>query len=216
MKLFTCELGFKKFNGINSELVCVSLFYVRHRFNRVPDPPPRDRLGVTYLPFAFSSDAGYADLPLALLGAPVDIGALVKTWVTVSWQGQDRDWQAALPGQDCMYPFGLIGAALRYIPAGAVSELAGIKLSCTSTTTSIRKKHRRGESDSGSLIPWWSRITSGFRVTYPVVVPNGEPFRQKSPGDCTQPLLNQYQTWMVCIHKNQCKSWSMRRCVYIE
>jgi hypothetical protein len=33
---------------------------------------------------AFSSDAGYADLPLALLGAPVDIGALVKTWVTVS------------------------------------------------------------------------------------------------------------------------------------
>ncbi len=36
---------------------------------------------------------GYADLPLALLGAPVDIGALVKTWVTVtvSWQGQDRD-----------------------------------------------------------------------------------------------------------------------------
>ena len=32
----------------------------------------------TYLPFAFSSDAGYADLPLALLGAPVDIGALVK------------------------------------------------------------------------------------------------------------------------------------------
>jgi hypothetical protein len=26
----------------------------------------------------------YADLPLVLLGAPVDIGALVKTWVTVS------------------------------------------------------------------------------------------------------------------------------------
>jgi len=58
----------------------VSLFCVnRHwfRFNRVPDPPPRDRLGVTYLPSAFSlrSDAGYADLPLALLGSPVDIGA---------------------------------------------------------------------------------------------------------------------------------------------
>ena len=109
------------------------------------------KLGVTYLPFALSSDAGYADLPLALLGAPVDIGALVKTWVTVtvSWQGQDRDWQAALPGQDHMDPFGFIGVAPRYIPAGAVSELAGIRLSCTSTHKRIRKKHRRGESDSG-------------------------------------------------------------------
>jgi hypothetical protein len=28
-----------------------------------------------------------------------------------------------------------------------------------------------------------------------VVVPNRAPFRQKSPGDCTQPLLNQYQAW---------------------
>ena len=35
-------------------------------------------LGVTYLPSAFSSDAGYADLPLALLGAPVSIGALIS------------------------------------------------------------------------------------------------------------------------------------------
>ena len=111
---------------------------------------------MTYLPFAFSSDAGYADLPLALLGAPVSIGALVKTWVLVSCEAtQDRDWQAALPGQDHMYPFGFIGVAPRYIPAGAVSELDGIRLSCTSTPTSIRKKHRRGESDSGSLIPWW-------------------------------------------------------------
>ena len=46
--------------------------------------PPRDGLGVTYLPSTISSDAGYADLPLALLGAPVDIGALLKTRVTVS------------------------------------------------------------------------------------------------------------------------------------
>ena len=61
---------------------------------------------MTYLPSTISSDAGYADLPLALLGAPVDIGALVKTWGTVSWQGQDPDWQATLPGQDYMYPFG--------------------------------------------------------------------------------------------------------------
>ena len=133
------------------------------------------------------------DLPLVLLGAPVDIGSLVKTWVTVSCEAtQDRDWQAALPGQDHMYPFGLIGVAPQYIPAGAVSELAGIRLGCISPPTSIRKKHicfsaslmplellfrlghskecslyvcnkhpftlkkhRRGESDSGSLIPWW-------------------------------------------------------------
>ena len=35
-------------------------------------------MGVTYLPFTISSDAGCADLPLPLLGAPVDIEALVK------------------------------------------------------------------------------------------------------------------------------------------
>jgi hypothetical protein len=48
-----------------------------------------------------SSDSG---LPLALLGAPVDIGALVKPG-SLSLAKQDRDWQAALPGQDYMYPF---------------------------------------------------------------------------------------------------------------
>ena len=143
--------------SVTLQCVCFFVLCNRHQFNRVPDQPPRDGLGVTYLPSAFqvSSYAGYADLPLALLGAPVDIGALVKTWVTVSWQGQDRDWQAALPGQDHMDPFGFIGVAPRCIPARAVSELAGIRLSCTSTPTSIQRKHRRGESDSGSLIPWW-------------------------------------------------------------
>ena len=66
--------------------VCVCFFVLcnRHRFNRIPGAPPRDGLGVTYLPTTISSDAGYADLPLALLGAPVDIGALLKTRVTVS------------------------------------------------------------------------------------------------------------------------------------
>ena len=40
-------------------LMCVCFFVLcnRHWFNRVPDPPPRDRLGVTYLPFTISSDA---------------------------------------------------------------------------------------------------------------------------------------------------------------
>ena len=85
----------------------------------------------------------------SLIGSPSRHRSSGKTWVTVSWQGQDRDWQAALPGQDHMDPFGFIGVAPRYIPAGAVSELAGIRLSCTSMPTRIRKKHRRGESDSG-------------------------------------------------------------------
>ncbi len=43
--------------------LCFFVLCNRHLFNRVPDPPPRDRLGVTYLPSTISSDAGYADLP---------------------------------------------------------------------------------------------------------------------------------------------------------
>ena len=45
---------------------------------------------VTYLPFAFSSDASCAHLPLPLLGAPVSIGALVKLG-SRSLAKQDRD-----------------------------------------------------------------------------------------------------------------------------
>ena len=29
--------------------------------------------------------------------------------------------------------------------------------------------------------------------------PNRAPFRQKSPGDCTRPLLNQYVSWSMCV-----------------
>ena len=47
-------------------------------------------MGVTYLPLTISSDAGYADLPLALLGAPVDIETLVKLG-SRSLAKQDRD-----------------------------------------------------------------------------------------------------------------------------
>jgi hypothetical protein len=65
---------------------------------------PRDGLGVTYLPFAFSSDAGYADLPLALLRAPVSIGALVKTWVTVSCEARPR-LAGRPPGTGLHVPF---------------------------------------------------------------------------------------------------------------
>ena len=75
-----------------------------------------------------------------------------------------------------MYPFGfrVIGVAPRYIPVGAVIELAGIRLSSTSTPTGIRETQAGGnqiqghlsssgpdyQTDSGSqrLIPWWSRI----------------------------------------------------------
>jgi hypothetical protein len=71
---------------------CVSLFYVID----TGSIRPRARilggteLEVTYLPFTVSSDAGCADLPLPLLGAPVDIGALVKLG-SRSLAKQDRD-----------------------------------------------------------------------------------------------------------------------------
>ena len=58
---------------------CVfSLFYVIDTSSTGPGPGRVAGLGVTYLPLTLSSDAGYADLLLALLGAPVDIGSLVK------------------------------------------------------------------------------------------------------------------------------------------
>jgi hypothetical protein len=112
--------------------VCFFVLCNRHWFNRVPGAPPRDGLGVTYLPSTISSDAGYADLPLALLGAPVSIGALLEPGSrSPGAEPQDRDWPGRPPGTGpSMYPFGLIGVAPRYIPAGAVSEWAGTRLSC--------------------------------------------------------------------------------------
>ena len=95
-------------------------------------------MGVTYLPSTISSDAGYADLPLPLLGAPVSIGALLKPGSrSPGANPRTETGQAALPGQDYMYPFGVIGVASRYLPAGAVIELAGFRLGCTSTPTGI-------------------------------------------------------------------------------
>ena len=108
-------------------------------------------LGVTYLPPTFSSDAGYADLPLALLGAPVDIGALVKPGSRSLGKAKTETGRAALPGQDHMYPFGIFGVAPRYIPAGAVVELAGFRLSCTSTPTGIRETQAGGNRIRGHL-----------------------------------------------------------------
>ena len=82
-------------------------------------------LGVTYLPFALSSDASCADLPLTLLGAPVSIGALLKPGSRSLGEDKTETGPSALPGQDHMYPFGIIGVASRYIPAAVVVELAG-------------------------------------------------------------------------------------------
>jgi len=93
--------------------------------------------------------------------------------------------QAALPGQDYMHPFGVIGVAPRYIPAGAVIELAGFRLSCTSTPTGIRETQAGGNriqghlslggpesrADSGSLIPWWSRIAHLSVKSHPGIAP---------------------------------------------
>jgi len=55
---------------------CVFLCFNRHWFNKARILGGTE-LGVTYLPSTISSDAGYADLPLPLLGAPVSIEALV-------------------------------------------------------------------------------------------------------------------------------------------
>jgi len=93
--------------------------------------------------------------------------------------------QAALPGQDYMYPFGVIGVASRYLPAGAVTELAGFRLGCTSTPTGIRETQAGGNriqghlsrggpesrADSGSLIPWWSRIAHLSVKSHPGIAP---------------------------------------------
>ena len=50
-----------------------------------------------------------------------------------------------------MYPFGVIGVAPRYIPAGAVIELAGFRLGCTSTSTGIRETQAGGNQIQGHL-----------------------------------------------------------------
>ena len=48
-----------------------------------------------------------------------------------------------------MYPFGVIGVVQRYIPAGAVIELAGFRLGCTSTPTGIRETQAGGNRIQG-------------------------------------------------------------------
>ena len=109
--------------------------------------------------------------------------------------------QAAFPGQDHMYPFGVIGVAPRYLPAGAVIELAGFRLGCTSTPTGISETHRQGGI--------------GFRATHPVGGLNPSEIRglkdlsrvwsriahlsvKSHPGIAPGPFLNQYISWVMC------------------
>jgi hypothetical protein len=125
-------------------------------------------------------------LPLTFLGATVDIGAHPGHGLSGGCcEAKTETGRVTLPGQDHMYPFGIIGVAPRFIPAGAVSELAGIRLSCTSTRpTSICRRNTEGEIEFETRMP---------------VVPNCAPFRPKSLGDCTRPLLNQYISWSMCV-----------------
>ena len=60
---------------------------------------------------------------LTFLGAPVSIGADPGHGLSA---GAKTEAGRACPGpvQDHMYPFGIIGVAPRFIPAGAESELA--------------------------------------------------------------------------------------------
>ena len=85
--------------------MCFFVLCNRHWFNKAPGPDPRGtELGVTYLPSTISSDVGYADLPLPLLGAPVIIGDLVKLG-SLSLEKQDRDWSSRPPGTGLNVPF---------------------------------------------------------------------------------------------------------------
>ena len=85
--------------------LCFFVLCNRHWFNKDPGPDPRGtELGVTYLPSTISSDAGYADLPLPLLGAPVDVGALVKLG-SRSLAKEDPDWSSCPPGTGPHVPF---------------------------------------------------------------------------------------------------------------
>jgi hypothetical protein len=70
-----------------SRVVCFFVLCNRHWFNRVPGP---NRDGGYLSTLRFCSDASYADLPLALLGAPVNIETLVKLG-SRSLAKQDRD-----------------------------------------------------------------------------------------------------------------------------
>jgi hypothetical protein len=64
-------------------IVCVSLFYVIDTGSI--GSRARIEMGVTYLPFTVSSDAGYADLPLPLLGAPVSIECATRKFRLASY-----------------------------------------------------------------------------------------------------------------------------------
>jgi hypothetical protein len=85
-----------------------------------------------------------------------------------------------------MYPFGIIGVAPRYFPAGAVIELAGIRLSCTSTPTDIWKKHGGGNRIRGHLSrgpklrTFPSKVTRGLHPTPPMETYDGPAWRLMS------------------------------------
>jgi len=85
----------------------------------------------------------------SLIGSPSRHRGSGETWVTGLLRSKTETGQAALPGQDYMYPFGVIGVAPRYIPAGAVVELAGFRLSCTLTPTGIRETQAEGNRIQG-------------------------------------------------------------------
>ncbi len=77
--------------------MCFFVLCNRHWFNKAPGPDPRGpELGVTYLPSALSSDAGYADLPLPFGSreCSTEIGFIVKTppWgiVSLDWGAEEE------------------------------------------------------------------------------------------------------------------------------
>jgi len=88
-------------------IVCFFVSYNRHWFNRFLGANLGHCLSTLYL----SSDACCADLPLALLGAPVSIGRAGSRSLG-SAVAKTENLGAALPGQDRLRPFGIIGATI--------------------------------------------------------------------------------------------------------
>jgi hypothetical protein len=117
-----------------------------------------------------------------LIGSPSQHRGSFETRVTVSrGRAPGPRRSGPLPGQDHLYPFGIIGVAPRYIPAGAVIELAGIRLT---RRPQVYKRNTgggnriRGHLSRGpKLRTFPSKVTRGLHPTppmEPMMAPRGE------------------------------------------
>jgi len=97
--------------------VCLCFFVLcnRHWFNKAPGPDPRGpswRFPIYPPPLAQTLAMPIYPYPYWV---PQSASRLLRSKTETD--------QAAFPGQDHMYPFGVIGVAPRYIPSRAVIDL---------------------------------------------------------------------------------------------